>query len=109
VFDLAYLLSGDAANKAAAQRGYETPVPNDYFIINDNPKLRTLELSPTVSILLLDWANCCQTRFQADRQKFQHAFTLKSYPNGNYKGEFSGYWLTVKGGFVVKIWEQFFP
>jgi hypothetical protein len=109
VFDLAYLLTGDAANEAAAQRGYETPVPNDYFIVNDNPKLRTLELSPTVSILLLDWANCCQTRFQADRAKFEHAFTLKKSPSGNYKGKFSGYWLTIRDGLVVKVWEQFFP
>jgi hypothetical protein len=109
VFDLAYLLTGEAANKAAAQHGLETPVPNDYYIVNDNPRLRTLKLSPTVSILLLDWANCCQTRFQADRAKFEHAFTLKKYPSGNYKGKFSGYWLTIRDGLVVKIWEQFFP
>ena len=40
-YDLAYFLTGEEANQAAADRGLETPVPNDYFIVNDNPKLRT--------------------------------------------------------------------
>ena len=49
-FDLAYFLTGDAANQAAAEHGDETPVPNDYYIVNDNPSLRTHARLPTVSI-----------------------------------------------------------
>jgi len=89
VFDLAYLLTGDEANQAAADRGLETPVPNDYFIVNDNPRLRALPPAPALL--------------------FQESFDQKKYPPGNYKGKFSGYWLTVKGGAVTKVEEQYFP
>jgi hypothetical protein len=109
VFDLAYLLSGDEANQAAADRGMEMPVPNDYFIVNDNPRLRQLPAAPGLRILLLDWTNCCETMFRADPQLFQESFDQKKYPAGNYKGTFSGYWLTVKGGTVTKVEEQYFP
>ncbi len=109
VFDLAYLLTGDEANQAAADRGLETPVPNDYFIVNDNSKLRRLPVAPGLRILLLDWTNCCDTMFRADPQLFQESFDQKTYPPGNYKGRFSGYWLTVKGGAVTKVEEQYFP
>jgi len=108
-FDLAYLLTGDEANRAAADRGLETPVPNDYFIVNDNPKLRRLPVAPDLRILLLDWTNCCDTTFRADPHLFQESFDQKTYPPGNYKGKFSGYWLTVKGGAVTKVEEQYFP
>lgn len=109
LFDLAYLLTGDEANQAAADRGLETPVPNDYFIVNDNAKLRRLPVAPDLQILLLDWTDCCDAMFQANPQLFQESFDHKKYPSGNYKGKFSGYWLTVKDGAVTKVEEQYFP
>jgi hypothetical protein len=109
VFDLAYLLSGDEANQAAADRGLETPVPNDYLIVNDNPRLRVLPAAPDLRILLLDWTNCCETMFRADPERFQESFDQETYPPGNYKGTFSEYWLTVRGGVVTRIEEQYFP
>ena len=39
-FDRAVLLTGKAADAASAAHGGESPVPNDYFIQNDNPRLR---------------------------------------------------------------------
>ncbi len=109
VFDLAELLTGDEANQAAAERGKETPVPNDYFIVNDNPRLRQLPVAPGLRILLLDWTDCCDTVFRADPQLFQESFDQKTYPPGNYKGTFSGYWVTVRDGVVTKVEEQYFP
>lgn len=49
-WDRATFLTGDAANAAAAAHGDESPVPNDYYIVNDNPKLRVLELAATVTV-----------------------------------------------------------
>ncbi|MGH2528777.1 MAG: hypothetical protein ACRDH0_05510 [Actinomycetota bacterium] len=108
VFDLAYFLTGDEANEAAEEHGDETPVPNDYYIVNDNPRLRTLVVSRDIRILLIDWKNCCD-RFSADPGRFQDSFALDEYPPGNYKGKFSQYWLTVKGGVVSAIEEQYLP
>jgi len=109
VFDLAYFLTGEEANQAAAEHGDETPVPNDYYIVNDNPRLRTLPLDPDVRIELVDWANCCDGVFLGDLQPFAESFELTSYPSGPYKGGFSPYWLTVEHGIVVKIEEQYLP
>ena len=49
-FDRATLLTGKAANDYAKAHGMESPVPNDYLIVNDNPKLRDLVLAPSVTI-----------------------------------------------------------
>jgi hypothetical protein len=60
-FDLAYRLDGEEANQAAAERGYPTPVDNDYFVVNDNPKLRTVTLSPDAEILLATGTGAAKT------------------------------------------------
>jgi len=109
VFDLAYFLTGDEANQAAEEHGDETPVPNDYYIVNDNPRLRTLVVSRNIRILLIDWKNCCDQFFPADPGRFQDSFALDEYPPGNYKGKFSPYWLTVRDGVVTAIEEQYLP
>lgn len=109
VFDLAIFLTGDEANQAAAEHGGETPVPNDYYIVNDNPRLRTLVASRDVRILLLDWKHCCDRFFPADPGRFQDFLALNEYPPGNYRGKFSPYWLTVRDGVVTAIEEQYLP
>jgi hypothetical protein len=108
-FDLAYLLTGDEANEEAARRGYPTPVDNNYFIVNDNPKLRTLTLADDAKLHLLDWKQCCDTFFDGDLGRFAASFERTKYPAGNYKGTFSAYELTVENGLVVRIDEHFFP
>jgi hypothetical protein len=49
-FDRAILLTGKAADDASAAHGGESPAPNDYYIQNDNPRLRDLVIldQPTV-------------------------------------------------------------
>jgi hypothetical protein len=49
-FDRAIFLTGDDANKEAAARGWETPVPNDYIIVNDNTKIREQPLAAAVQV-----------------------------------------------------------
>jgi hypothetical protein len=111
-FDLAYFLTGEDANEAAAERGLETPVPNDYFIVNDNPRLRTLALAPDLELALLDWANCCDEFFQGDLEAFAAAIDSGeqvTVGDDVYQGVASPYWLTVEGGVVVRIEEQYLP
>lgn len=47
-FDRATIYSGAAAQSAAKAHGQT--VEDDYFIVNDNPLIRTFELSPTVVV-----------------------------------------------------------
>lgn len=108
VFDLAYFLTGEDAVQAAKEHGDEYPPPNDYYIVNDNPKLRTLPLAPEVKIRLIDWGDCCETFFTADPEAFAGAFTTPD-PTGQYQGPNSTYWIWVQGGGIVKIQEQYLP
>jgi hypothetical protein len=111
VLDLAYFLQGEAANEAAAERGDEVPVPNDYYIVNDNPRLRTLALADDLELSLLDWNRCCDERFDGDLDTFAEAIAegMLEADGLVYNGTFSPYWLTVENGEVVRIEEQYLP
>jgi hypothetical protein len=111
VLDLAYFLTGEAANEAAAEHGDEVPVPNDYYIVNDNDRLRTLTLADDVELSLLDWNHCCDERFQGDLDSFARAIDEGTFEAGGvvYNGTLSPYWLTVEDGEVVRIEEQYLP
>lgn len=112
VLDLAYFLTGEEANQASEEHGGENPVPNDYYIVNDNPKLRTLALSPDLEIALLDWDHCCDQTFLADLDHFATAIAAGDFTTIDgriYYGTLSPYWLTVEDGVVTKIEEQYLP
>lgn len=112
ILDLAYFLTGDEANREAEERGLETPVPNDYFIVNDNPRLRTLTLAPDLELALLDWERCCDTFIEGDLTAFAEAIDAGepiTVDGHLYYGGLSPYWLTVEGGVVTRIEEQFLP
>jgi hypothetical protein len=50
-FDRAILLTGPAADAASAAHGGESPVPNDYYIQNDNPRLRDVPVRDGVTVV----------------------------------------------------------
>jgi hypothetical protein len=111
-FDLAYFLSGEEANRAYQEAtGDSGPVPNDHFVVNDNPMLRTLTLAPDVRLRLLDWNDCCDTFFDGDLALFAEAIREQAdVPDGDliYRGQ-SQWWITVANGFVTEIEEQYSP
>lgn len=49
-FDRAQLFTGADADRQAAARGDETPVPNDIYIVNENPRLRSVSLAEDVKV-----------------------------------------------------------
>lgn len=111
VLDLAYFLTGEAANEAAAEHGDEVPVPNDYYIVNDNDRLRTLTLADDVELSLLDWNDCCDERFEGDLETFARAIDEGMVESDGfvYQGTLSPYWLIVEDGVIVRIEEQYLP
>ncbi len=104
-FDLAYFLTGEAANQAAAEHGVQTPVPNDYYIVNDNPRLRTLPLSPTVDTQAIDWTNCCEL---TSVPYTDWAAAVRDSTDALHGAE-SGYWITVQQGRIAMLEEQYTP
>ena len=104
-FDLAEFLTGEAAAQAAADHGDESPPPNDYYIVNDNPKLRTMLVAPDVTIQAIDWTNCCEL---TDVPYTDWAASLTA-PTDALHGALSQYWLTLADGSIVTIEEQYLP
>jgi hypothetical protein len=113
VFDLAIWLSGDEADRAYQDATGETgPVPNDYYVVNDNPKLRTLTLAPDVRVRLLDWNDCCGTFFDADLDVWARAVVRNRHIDVNgreYSNNSRQVWITVQDGVVTLVEEQYTP
>jgi hypothetical protein len=110
-FDLAYWLSGEEANQAYQDAGGTGPVPNDHFVVNDNPALRTLGLAPDFRLVLLDWRNCCDATFEGDLATFARAIEQQDdVLDGDflYRGN-SSWWVTIENGVVTRIEEQYSP
>ncbi len=106
-FDLAEFLTGDAAAEAAAEHGDESPPPNDYYIVNDNPRLRTLPIASDAELRILDWADCCSSFVIGDLGLLADAL-VHADPTGTYRPS-SPFWITVEGGAIVTIEEQYLP
>ncbi|HEY2965598.1 MAG TPA: hypothetical protein VGJ99_04855 [Actinomycetota bacterium] len=111
-FDLAYFLSGEEADRAYQEATGDTgPVPNDHFVVNDNPMLRTLALAPDVRLRLLDWNHCCEMFFDGDLSLFAQAIEEQAdVTDGDliYRGQ-SSWWITIENGVVTEIEEQYSP
>jgi len=110
-FDLAYFLSGEEANQAYQEAGGTGPVPNDHFVVNDNPMLRTLTLALDARLRLLDWNHCCDAFFDGDLALFAEAIWERAdVTDGDliYRGQ-SQWWITVEKGVVTEIEEQYSP
>ena len=102
VLDYAQMLSGKAAAEAAAERGEESPPPNDYFIVNDNPKLRTFEAAPGAKVTLY-YDGMADKRVLTIAQ-FAAVFTA----NKDGKADVP-YWAVVSEDEVLSLEEQYLP
>ncbi len=106
VLDYAQMLSGEEAARAAEEAGDESPPPNDYYIVNENPRLRTFTIPADADVTLTtthdgltgdpytitadEWA----TMFIDDDPP-----AIRDVP----------YWATVRGDTILEIEEQYLP
>ncbi len=104
-FDLAYFLTDEAAQEAAAAHGDE--VVNGYYIVNDNPKLRSMPISPDAIVRYVPEGTCCQLKSgNLDAWSAAVNGTAQTdYPNMTY----TGWWIGVEGGEIVRIAQQWVP
>ena len=103
-FDLIQLYWGDDATTEAAKDHQESPPPNDYYIRNVNPRLRTMSVwadAPiTCNTLAAGYTGSAtkNVRLPLDRL----AIVLPHDGGGLF-------WITVRHDRVVKIAEQYVP
>jgi pyruvate/2-oxoglutarate dehydrogenase complex dihydrolipoamide acyltransferase (E2) component len=104
-FDRAVLLTGKAADDASAAHGGESPVPNDYFIQNDNPRLR--------EVVILDQAKVIGSQ-QLTGSPGPNPSSLKALltfvHNGGPQVTATPFHLRYNAnGHVIRIQEQYMP
>jgi hypothetical protein len=103
-FDLIQFFTGEAATKAAAEDNQESPPPNDYYIRNVNPKLRTLPVRAgapiTVNVLAAQSTGSATKDVSVTLAKLASWFPNSGTPP---------FWITVEQGQVIKIAQQYLP
>ena len=90
-FDLACYYTGDAAVEEAAARGDE--VNNDFYVVNDNPQLRTVTVGADAT------ASCVEVGSAAG---------TADCALGDVSGDWA-VWLRVQDGEVDRVVEQYAP
>ena len=98
-FDLIQFYQGDEATTEAAKDHQESPPPNDHYIRNVNPRLRTLPVRADATITANQLAGSNQNV----------PVTLAKLATLTRRAYSPVFWLTVRSGQVVRIGEQWMP
>ncbi len=105
-YDLAYFLTGADADKAAKDRGLETPVPDGYFIVNDSHRTRFVPLADSFGVRYIPEGNSQPVKaHNAQFLGWLGETTQSDFP----PKETSWWWITIAGGEVTKVEQQFLP
>jgi len=107
--DYAQYLTGPAAIAAATAHGDESPPPNDYYVVNDSTKLRTLPVKAGISVKLVSKPDGTMdvNTYSVPLATWAGYYASPTATTGSITG--AGYWLTVKSGVVIGIEEQYVP
>ncbi len=111
-FDLIEFLTGDAAKQAwkKANPGSDQDGPDDdYYIVNDNPKLRTLPIASTVTVSVLQNDGGSPDPMSITLAAFPAYLAHAKPDTSDHQLSYNPFWLTVQNGQIVKIEEQFVP
>jgi hypothetical protein len=100
-FDLIQMYWGDEATREAAKDHQESPPPNDYYIRNVNPKLRTLPVRTDAPITVNTIATWTGSATKNVSVTLDRLATLDT--------DGAVFYLTVHHDQVVKIAQQYLP
>jgi hypothetical protein len=104
-FDRAVLLTGKAADAASAAHGGESPVPNDYYIQNDNPRLREVAIADQAKVI-----GSQQLTGSPGPNPSNLKALLTFVHNGGPLAAATPFHLTYNAnGLVVRVQEQYVP
>lgn len=105
--DYVLWLEGQAAIDAAAAHGDESPPPNDYYVVNDNPKIRSFPIQSGIPVTVV-------TNADGTSDSEGHTITLDQWVaalSGPSAHAFKAtiYWITITDGTVTAIEAQYVP
>ncbi|MDP9495121.1 MAG: hypothetical protein M3P87_07765 [Actinomycetota bacterium] len=99
-FDLACWFTGDAATRAAAEEGQESPPPNDYYVRNTNPEIRTITIGDLVEVGFFPDGDP-NNQMEIDYDDWAGMVAARGYELGT--------WLAIEEGVIAEIQEQWVP
>jgi len=104
-FDLIQFYFGDDATREAAKDHKESPPPNDYYIRNVNPRLRTLpvraDATVTVNTLAAGYTGSAIKNVGVSLDRLEVMLDFRGYS--------PPFWITARSDQVIKIAEQYLP
>jgi len=103
-FDLAYFYTDARAAQEAAERG--DVVEDGYYIVNDNDRLRTLPLADEVKVRYIPLDFCCELQ-RGNIDAWLEAVLETNQTD--YGGKDVPWWITVEGGQITRIEQQYLP
>jgi hypothetical protein len=106
-FDLAYLLGGQAASDAAAAHG-DPPPEDGYYLVNDNPLLRTVPIDPEVTVRYIPTGALDQVTLKPGNIDGWSA-AVNGTAMTDYRDGDAGWWIVIQGGEITSIKQQYFP
>jgi hypothetical protein len=109
-FDLIQFLTGDEALAAFEKDHPDEPEgwANDYYIVNDNPRLRTLRVARDVEVTVVRTDESAHDAHWIPFDELPAYLASEPVSNDERVGH-NPFWLTVRGDTVVAIEEQFLP
>lgn len=102
VLDFTQFLTGSAAEDAATAAGDESPPPNDYYISNTNPKLRTFPVAKGAKFVVA-YGDPTDTATLSAKEFYT---AIKNNTEGAADAV---YWFVITNGKVVSGEEQWLP
>ena len=109
--DVIRFLTGQEAIDAYRAEFPEDPLgpPNDYWIVNANPRLRTLPVSSDVNVRLVRLAEDGDADLDPGTWEELPDYLAESQPPGDDRLSWNPFWLDVSDGIVTGIVEQYTP
>jgi len=105
--DYVQFLTGGEAADAAAAHGDDSPPPNDYYVVNDNPKIRDFPIQAGIPVFVV-------TNDDGTSDADGHTITLAQWVaalSGPEASTFKAsiYWITLENGIITEITAQYVP
>jgi hypothetical protein len=102
-FDLAEFLTDEAAQDAAEEHGDEAT--DGYYIVNDNPRLRTLPVAADVRVRYIPVSACCDL-VAGTWDQYVEAVNATAPTDLDASAP---WWITVRDEQIVRIEQQYLP